>query len=89
MQGREKKKRDRREEHTREAEKNELQRRATLKNRAAPKARRSTARREVGWRRNFLLVIAPAGRHDSPWQSQSPHLKGFLFWGNKAVQHTQ
>lgn len=57
------------------------------------KARRSTARREVEVEEEEELPTCNCpGRQagtTSRWQSQSPHLKGFLFWGNKAAQHTQ
>lgn len=58
----------------------------------SPKSEKEHSKKRSGREEELPPCNCPgrqAGRHDSPWQSQSPHLKGFLFWGNKAVQHTQ
>lgn len=65
MQGREKKKRDRKEEHTREEEgkqKMSCKEGQHLKLCSPKSEKKHSKRREVAGRRNFLLVIAPAGR---------------------------
>lgn len=93
MQGREKKKRDRKEEHTREEEgkqKMSCKEGQHLKL-CSPKSEKKHSNKRSGREEELPPCNCPgrqAGRHDSPWQSQSPHLKGFLFWGNKAVRST-